>query len=174
MPQSLWLAISSLSAVVHLPLMGPYTAAKAGVEAFADALRLEVAHTGTKVGVAYFGFIDTDMVRDAYAHPASAATRKGSPGFMTRPIPVSAAGAAIERGVLRRARVTYAPRFVGPMLRLRGVLQPAVERGMLARPQDTIEAISAAQTAERQDGDAPTGTHVNSRYAKAPAPSRSS
>src|SRR4051794_6339402 len=84
------LLISSMSAVVHLPLMGPYTMAKAGVEAFGDALRMELAHTGTKVGVAYFGFIDTDMVREAFAHPAAALSRKGSPGFMTRPIPLSA------------------------------------------------------------------------------------
>src|SRR4051794_23891829 len=89
------LPVSSLSAVVHLPLMGPYTAAKAAVEAFADALRLEVAHTGTRVGVAYFGFIDTDMVRDAYAHSATVASRKSSPGFMTKPIPLARAGEAI-------------------------------------------------------------------------------
>jgi NAD(P)-dependent dehydrogenase (short-subunit alcohol dehydrogenase family) len=163
------LPISSLSAVVHLPLMGPYTAAKAGVEAFADALRLEVAHTGTRVGVAYFGFIDTDMVRDAFEHPASAATRKGSPSFLTRPIPLSEAGAAIERGVLSRARVTYAPRIAGPMLRLRGILQPLAERGILARPADNVAAIQAAQAAERQSTDAPTGTHVNARYARSAA-----
>jgi NAD(P)-dependent dehydrogenase (short-subunit alcohol dehydrogenase family) len=160
------LPISSASAIIHLGLMGPYTAAKAGVEAFADALRLEVAHTGTKVGVAYFGFIDTDMVRDAFAHPASSATRKGSPSFMTKPIPLARAGDAIEHAVLGRTRVTYAPRFVGPLLRLRGMLQPAVERGMLARPQDLTEAIREAQAAEARDGDAPTGTRVNARYAR--------
>src|SRR3954451_17346123 len=116
------LLISSMSAVVHLPLMGPYTMAKAGVEAFGDALRMELAHTGTKVGVAYFGFIDTDMVREAFAHPAAALSRKGSPGFMTRPIPLSAAGDAIERGVLGRRRITYAPRWSGALIKLRGLL----------------------------------------------------
>jgi NAD(P)-dependent dehydrogenase (short-subunit alcohol dehydrogenase family) len=160
------LPISSASAIIHLGLMGPYTAAKAGVEAFADALRLEVAPTGTKVGVAYFGFIDTDMVRDAFAHPASSATRKGSPSFMTMAIPLARAGDAIEHAVLGRTRVTYAPRFVGPLLRLRGMLQPAVERGMLARPQDLTAAIREAQAAEARDGDAPTGTRVNARYAR--------
>jgi len=160
------LPISSASAIVHLPLMGPYTAAKSGVEAFADALRMEVAHTGTKVGVAYFGFIDTDMVRDAFEHPASAASRKGSPRFMSKPIPLAKAGEAIERGVLGRTRVTYAPRFIGPLIALRGMLQPAVERGIRARPADSVAAIEAAQAAERRDGDAPTGTRVNARYAR--------
>jgi NAD(P)-dependent dehydrogenase (short-subunit alcohol dehydrogenase family) len=160
------LAVSSMSAVMHLPLMGPYTMAKAGVEAFADALRMEVAHTGTKVGVAYFSFIDTDMVRDTFAHPAAALSRKASPKFLTRPIPLARAGDAIERGVLGRLRTTYAPRWSGAVIALRGVAQPLIERGMLARPQDHVEAIQAAQAAESQAGDAPTGTHVDGRYAR--------
>jgi NAD(P)-dependent dehydrogenase (short-subunit alcohol dehydrogenase family) len=158
------LPISSMSAVVHLPLMGPYTMAKAGVEAFADALRMEVAHTGTKVGVAYFSFIDTDMVRDSFAHPASELSRKASPGFMTRPIPLSRAGDAIERAVLGRLRITYAPRWSGILIKLRGITQPLIEAGMHARPDDHVAAIKAAQAAESVDGDAPTGTHVDARY----------
>jgi NAD(P)-dependent dehydrogenase (short-subunit alcohol dehydrogenase family) len=160
------LAISSMSAVVHLPLMGPYTMAKAGVEAFADALRMEVAHTGTKVGVAYFSFIDTDMVRDSFAHPAATLTRKSSPKFMTTPIPLSEAGDAIDRAITGRLRITYAPRWSVILIRLRGIAQPLIERGMLARPKDTIAAIEAAQAAELADGDAPTGTHVDPRYAR--------
>ncbi|MDX6703837.1 MAG: hypothetical protein QOF26_4063 [Baekduia sp.] len=164
------LPVSSMSAVMHLPLMGPYTMAKAGVEAFADALRMEVAHTGTKVGVAYFSFIDTDMVRDSFAHPAAALSRKASPGFMTRPIPLSAAGDAIERGILGRQRTTYAPRWSGILIALRGVAQPLVERGMLAKPEDHIAAIKAAQAAEQSEGEAPTGTRVTARYRRADAP----
>jgi NAD(P)-dependent dehydrogenase (short-subunit alcohol dehydrogenase family) len=164
------LAISSMSAVVHLPLMGPYTMAKAGVEAFADALRMEVAHTGTKVGVAYFSFIDTDMVRDSFAHPAAALTRRSSPGFMTRPIPLSAAGDAIDRAIDGRLRIAYAPRWSWALIKLRGIAQPLIERGMLARPADNVAAIQAAQAAERAGADAPTGTHVDARYAKPDEP----
>jgi NAD(P)-dependent dehydrogenase (short-subunit alcohol dehydrogenase family) len=160
------LPVSSMSAVLHLPLMGPYTMAKAGVEAFADALRMEVAHTGTKVGVAYFSFIDTDMVRDSFAHPAAALTRKASPKFLTRPIPLAKAGDAIERGVLGRRRTTYAPRWSGAVIALRGVAQPLIERGMLAQPKDHVEAIKAAQAAEAQPDGAPVGTHVDARYAR--------
>jgi NAD(P)-dependent dehydrogenase (short-subunit alcohol dehydrogenase family) len=170
------LPVSSMSAVMHLPLMGPYTTAKAGVEAFADALRMEVAHTGTKVGLAYFSFVDTDMVRDSFAHPAAALSRKASPGFMTRPIPLSAAGDAIERAVLHRTRITYAPRWSGALIKLHGIVQPLVERGMLARPEDHAAAIEAAQAAERTGDDAPAGTRVDARYAglrQGAAPSRS-
>jgi NAD(P)-dependent dehydrogenase (short-subunit alcohol dehydrogenase family) len=164
------LIISSMSAVVHLPLMGPYTMAKAGVEAFADALRMEVAHTGTKVGVAYFSFIDTDMVRDSFAHPAAAASRKGQPSFISKPIPLSEAGDAIDRAVAGRLRITYAPRWSGVLIKLRGFIQPLLEAGQRARPDDTIAAIRAAQEAERAEGEAPTGTHVDAKYAKAEAP----
>ncbi len=84
------LNIASLAAIAHAPLMAPYTASKAGVEAFSDALRQEVAPTGTDVGVAYFGFIDTDLVRDSFDHPATTHMRKkaGDNAF-TRPIPLS-------------------------------------------------------------------------------------
>ncbi len=37
------LNISSLWALTHAPMMGPYTAAKAGVEALTDTLRMEMA-----------------------------------------------------------------------------------------------------------------------------------
>src|SRR5947199_9840270 len=40
------LNISSLSAIAHAPLMGPYTAAKSGVEALSDGLRMDLAGQG--------------------------------------------------------------------------------------------------------------------------------
>ena len=44
--------------------MAAYAASKAGVEQFANCLRLEVAHKGVKVGSVHPGWIDTDLVRD--------------------------------------------------------------------------------------------------------------
>ena len=38
-----------------------------GVEALSDCLRVEAAPLGVAVGVAYFLFLDTDMVRDGEA-----------------------------------------------------------------------------------------------------------
>ncbi len=65
------LNIASLSAIAHAPLMGAYTTAKSGVEALSDALRMETAPTGARVGCAYFGFIDTDLVRASFALPTT-------------------------------------------------------------------------------------------------------
>ena len=45
--------------------MSAYCAAKAGVEALSDCLRIEMLPLGVDVGVAYFLFLDTDMVNDS-------------------------------------------------------------------------------------------------------------
>jgi NAD(P)-dependent dehydrogenase (short-subunit alcohol dehydrogenase family) len=137
------LVVASLAAALHGGMMANYAMAKAGAEAFANSLRQELAPHGTAVGCAYFGFIDTDMVRDAYEHPATRRARRDAPEWITRPIPVSEAGAAIVRGVAgRRARV-WAPRWVGAALALRGVLMPLLERRQL-RDAGSAEALELA------------------------------
>ncbi len=122
------LNIASLAAVSHAPMMGPYATAKAGVEALSNCLRQELALTGARVGCAYFGFIDTDLVRAGFEEPSAQVMRKEMPSFLTKTAPLSKAVDAIEDGVDRRAARVWAPRFVGPMLALRGILQPFTER----------------------------------------------
>ena len=47
------LVVSSLAAFGAMPGLAAYNASKAGVEHFANALRLEVKHQGVDVGVAH-------------------------------------------------------------------------------------------------------------------------
>jgi NAD(P)-dependent dehydrogenase (short-subunit alcohol dehydrogenase family) len=138
------LNISSLSAVAHAPLMGPYTAAKAGVEALTDALRMESAPSGARIGCAYFGFIDTDLVKAAYAQPSAQLMNKRTPAFLRGPAPLSTAIDAIERGIGRRSARVWAPRWVGAAIALRGVLQPLTERGARRDPATLAEGIRLA------------------------------
>jgi NAD(P)-dependent dehydrogenase (short-subunit alcohol dehydrogenase family) len=148
------LNIASLAAVSHAPMMGPYTAAKSGVEALTDALRIETAASGARVGCAYFGFIDTDLVRASFAQPSAQAMTGRLPGFMRDPAPVSKAIDAIERGIERRADRLWAPRWIGAMLVLRGILQPLTERQMLREPERLragVEAAAAAHEVDAQD-----------------------
>jgi len=126
------LNIASLAAVTHSPGMGPYTAAKAGVEAMTDSLRMEMAPSGVGVGCAYFGFIDTDLVRAAFSQPSWEVVSSKLPKFIREPAPLSKAIDAIERGVERRSARVWAPRWVGPMIALRGLVQPLSERRALA------------------------------------------
>jgi NAD(P)-dependent dehydrogenase (short-subunit alcohol dehydrogenase family) len=150
------LNISSLAAVTHAPLMGPYTCAKAGVEALTDALRMEAAPSGATVGCAYFGFIDTDLVRASFAERSTGEMLAGMPAFMSRPAPLPRAIDAIERGIERRAHRIWYPRWVGPMIALRGVLQPLSERRLLREPERLREAIRTAEL-EGRDEDAVLG-----------------
>jgi NAD(P)-dependent dehydrogenase (short-subunit alcohol dehydrogenase family) len=146
------LNIASLSAVAHAPLMGPYTATKAGVEALSDTLRMETAPTGARVGCAYFGFIDTDMVRASYAQRSAEVLNRQSPGFLRNPAPLSSAVDAIERGIERRAARLWAPRWIGAAIALRGLVQPLAERRILSDQSQLSEALRLADPAS---GDLP-------------------
>ena len=156
------LLISSASALVHTPLMAAYTASKAGVEAFGDALRAEIAHTGTRVGVAYFSFLDTDMVRRSFERPSAQHGRERMSGF-GKVAPLSDGIDAIERGVGRRARHVYAPKEVGPLIWLRSIVQPLSEL-QVRRSKDFTETLRLAEaedseltTAQPTASSAPTG-----------------
>jgi NAD(P)-dependent dehydrogenase (short-subunit alcohol dehydrogenase family) len=110
------LCIASIAAAVHVPLLAPYNMAKAGVEALADSLRAELAGDGVDVGCAYFGLIDTDMVRGAFAESSTQRLRTQVPAAFTRPLPVAAAAHGLERGIERRARRIVVPRSAIPIL----------------------------------------------------------
>lgn len=121
------LIVASASALVHTPMMAAYTASKAGAEAFGDALRVEVAHTRTKVGVAYFSFIETDMVKRGFDRPSAKLGQEKLAGPFARWAPISAVGDAIVEGVTARARHVLVPRSLRPVLYLRSVIQPLIE-----------------------------------------------
>ncbi len=77
------LNVASLAAASHAPLMGAYAASKAGVEALTNALRQELRPDGARVGCAYFGFIDTDLVRGS--HGPRLVADHGAPAAGLRP-----------------------------------------------------------------------------------------
>jgi NAD(P)-dependent dehydrogenase (short-subunit alcohol dehydrogenase family)/alkylhydroperoxidase family enzyme len=118
------LAISSLAAAIHPPLLGAYSAAKAGVEALADSMRGELALSGARVGVAYFAELDTDMTRRGFGTEAA---KLLDVQRFRRVAPLSAGVDAIERGVRRRSRRVFAPGWVGPLLPIRMVAQRVVD-----------------------------------------------
>jgi NAD(P)-dependent dehydrogenase (short-subunit alcohol dehydrogenase family) len=122
------LIVASVAAISQLPGFGAYAASKAGIEALGNSLRIEMRPLGVDVGVAYFAWIDTELVRGGDENPAFAHMRGSMRGPMARTHPASAAGEAIARGVERRARHVVAPRWVRALLPLRGLAQRMVER----------------------------------------------
>jgi NAD(P)-dependent dehydrogenase (short-subunit alcohol dehydrogenase family) len=123
------LAVASLAAAVHVPLLGAYSASKAATEALGNTLRIEVAGTGAKVGVAYFGELDTDMTTRGFSTEAAGVLQENAPGVVGRVAPLEKGINAIERGIRKRSRRVYAPGWVGPVLPIRMVAQRAVDLG---------------------------------------------
>jgi NAD(P)-dependent dehydrogenase (short-subunit alcohol dehydrogenase family) len=142
------LPVASLAAVAHAPLMSAYCATKAGVEAFANATRIEVKPLGVDVGVAYFSWIDTDMVRGGDEHPSFQHMRSTLKPPFSRTYPVDRAAQAVVRGVEKRARIVAAPGWLRPLLPLRGLIQPIVERQSLPHIPE-VERIWDAEVAEQ-------------------------
>jgi NAD(P)-dependent dehydrogenase (short-subunit alcohol dehydrogenase family) len=138
------LAISSLAAITHAPGMANYAAAKAGVEAFCNSLRAEVAHLGVKVGVAHPTWIRTDLAESADAHPVFGQLRAGMPGVLGKTYPLGVALDCLEAGILRRSRTIHVPRWVGGLKLIRAFLPPIIELGSRGR-------IAAADEAALQD-----------------------
>lgn len=135
------LAVASLAAAVQLPLLGAYSASKAAVEALGNTLRVELAPTGARVGVAYFAELDTEMTSRGFGTRAAEVLTGG--GTVSGLAPLGAAVDALERGIARRAKRVVAPRWVAPLLPLRMMIQPVVERRGRAR---LAEALDIART----------------------------
>jgi NAD(P)-dependent dehydrogenase (short-subunit alcohol dehydrogenase family) len=122
------LVIASLAAAIHGPGMAAYSASKAGAEAFANSLRTEVRHLGVDVGVGYFHFIDTDMVRSGDEHPALGRFRKEAGWPVSRTYPLSQAGQAIADGIEKRKRWVVVPGWARALLVLRTAVAPLIEK----------------------------------------------
>lgn len=121
------LTVASMAALTHGPLMGAYAASKAAVEALTDSLRIELRAEGVGVGCAYFGAIDTDLVKGGKMHPALSKVEAMVPDFIRKPAPLSDAVDVIEKGIQRRSARMWAPRWLGAFLLLRGAAQPILE-----------------------------------------------
>jgi NAD(P)-dependent dehydrogenase (short-subunit alcohol dehydrogenase family) len=137
------LAVSSLAAAVHLPLLGAYSASKAAVEALGDTARLELGPTGARAGVAYFAELATDMTTRGFGTKAAAAFFGGHQTLSpVTPLPVAID--ALERGIRRRSARVWAPRWAWPVLMARMPAQRAI--ALRARGPRLREALAIART----------------------------
>jgi NAD(P)-dependent dehydrogenase (short-subunit alcohol dehydrogenase family) len=109
----------------------PYAIAKAGVEQLGRALRVELARHGAGATVAYFGFIETEMVHRAIDEdPLGDRLVDSQPAFLMKRLPPSAAGKAIADAIERRAARVVRPRRWAALSVLRGILNPLLDRAM--------------------------------------------
>jgi NAD(P)-dependent dehydrogenase (short-subunit alcohol dehydrogenase family) len=164
------LQVASLAALTPAPMMTAYSASKSGVEAFAHALRAEVAHHGVRVGVAYLSWTDTDMVRGADENAALKEIRAGLPFPLGRTNPTAPAVDALIHGISKRAPRVYGQRWLQPMQIVRGAVPPVVAR-FAARTMPEIELRWLATGAGIHPLGAGGAADTKARTASAPATS---
>lgn len=154
---------ASMASFAHPPGLSAYTASKAGVEAFADALRTEVAHQGVSVSSLHPSWIDTDMVREADAENAAFQRLRSSlrPPF-SKTYPVDDIVGPIADGFAQRRPRLFLPGIVqiayrirnsvntGPMLR--DQLKAAPDMRRLFLEQTEREGVRGASMSRRWNG----------------------
>lgn len=108
----------------------PYAVAKAGVEQLGRALRVELAPHGASASVAYFGWVDTQLVQDAFAQEDLHRVRELSPEWLLKRITPDEAAAGLIRGIEERAPRIFVPKWWRYVSALRGLVNPLLDRRM--------------------------------------------
>lgn len=153
------LIVSSLAAYAAAPGLAPYNAAKAAVEHFANALRLEVAHHGVDVGSAHMSWIDTPLVRDSKKDLSTFNEMLGNlPGPLGKTTSVEACGEAFIKGIESRKRQINCPGWVGLIRWLRPLLASRVGEGqtlkyvpdLLPRMDAEVAALGRSMSARTE------------------------
>ncbi len=147
------LLVSSASAILPAAGLAAYSASKAGVEGLGRALRGELLPHGVRVGVAYYLFLDTPMVRDGEKMATFNGMRGTMPNPISRTYPLEPAIDATVRGIERRARRIAHPRFLHGVLAARGLLDSALGDRLQARGIASMET-AFAEEAQRIGPDA--------------------
>ncbi|WP_422747334.1 SDR family oxidoreductase [Mycobacterium sp. WMMD1722] len=155
------LVVSSLAAFAAAPGMAPYDASKAGVEHFANALRLEVAHHGVTVGVAHMSWIDTPLVRDTKADlPSFRRMLDTLPGPLSKTTSVQECGEVFVKGIERRRERIYCPGWVGLIRWFKPVLTTRLGQASVLRNAPAIlPQMDAEVTALKRSLGARTAGH---------------
>ncbi|HEX9966564.1 MAG TPA: short-chain dehydrogenase/reductase [Solirubrobacterales bacterium] len=128
----------------------PYAVAKAGVEALGRALRAELTPLGASAGVAYYGWVDTKLVQDAFA-ANEGRMEQNLPNFLRKRITPEEAGAAVVRGIEERAPRIFAPRWWRIVSALRGIVNPLLDR-RFERDRRMVETVREIEAEADEQG----------------------
>lgn len=118
---------SSVYAFVNGVLNSPYAVAKSGVESLGRSLRAELMPLGASASVAYFGWVDTKLVQNAFENNGDR-MQQNLPEFLRKRIGPDEAGAAVVRGIEERAPRIFAPKWWRYVSALRGIINPLLDR----------------------------------------------
>jgi NAD(P)-dependent dehydrogenase (short-subunit alcohol dehydrogenase family) len=127
--------VSSIYAFTNGMLQSPYAMAKAGVEQLGRALRVELAPHGASATVAYFGFVDTMLLDQAFEDPITQKLERSIPLPLRKKIPPAAAAAGIVDAIEKRADHVLLPRRWEVPRWLRGPTGPASDAILRKHPR---------------------------------------
>lgn len=134
-----FLLIASIYAFFNGTYATSYASAKAGVEQLGRALKVELADEGVHTAVAYFGFIDTEMVRSTFDREERGVELISRVPFpLNRRLSAATAGGLLADAIEQRKARVIAPWGWLPLFYLRGITGPlmdnflARDRGMRA------------------------------------------
>ncbi|KRF29448.1 short-chain dehydrogenase [Nocardioides sp. Soil805] len=145
------LVVSSLAALAATPGMAAYDASKAGVEHFANALRMEVAHLGVDVGSAHMSWIDTPLLREAREDMSSFDEMLAAlPAPLRAVTSAEDCAKAFVEGIEARKRQVFVPGWLSSLSRLRMILNSRLGDRMSAR--DRARLIARTDTDVRRLG----------------------
>jgi NAD(P)-dependent dehydrogenase (short-subunit alcohol dehydrogenase family) len=147
------LLIASAAAFLPSGGLGAYSAAKAGVEALGRSLRIELAHHGVTVGVAYYWFLDTPMVDAGNRSPVFNSAKRRMPSRLAKPLPLEPAVRRTVDSIERRSRSIVHPQALRPLMLMRGLLDSALIGREVGRSMPEVEAAFERE-AERVGPDA--------------------
>jgi NAD(P)-dependent dehydrogenase (short-subunit alcohol dehydrogenase family) len=143
--QGQMVVVSSVYAFANGMGNTPYAVAKAGVEALGRSLRVELAPHGASASVAYFGWVDTRLVQDAFDQEDGGRIRELSPDFLLKRITPDEAGAGLVRGIEQQAPRIFVPKWWRYVSAFRGLINPLLDRRMEsdAKTQALIRDLDA-------------------------------
>ncbi len=122
--------VASTAGRIGRPGAGAYSASKAALAVWSDALRAEEHAQGVHVGLVMPGFIPTE------GFPQRELAEKRRTRWMLG-TPEAAADAIAETGLDRRAE-RYVPRFYGTLAALRTVAPPLLRRALQSKRADVL------------------------------------
>lgn len=125
--------VASMAARVWTPMLGHYSATKAGVAAFNETLRVELRRDGIGITTVYFGTIDTPLLAGGLRDEAVSERMRRRVEHARRVglsplVPVDAAGEAIAAGIERGRRTVVVPGRARLPFHAPGPFQRLIER----------------------------------------------
>jgi NAD(P)-dependent dehydrogenase (short-subunit alcohol dehydrogenase family) len=121
--------IGSIYSFANGLLASPYAVTKAAVESLGRSLRAELAPFGASAMVAYFGWVETDLVRGPLDEQRGGQKLQETlPSFLFKRITPDVAAAALVRGVEQRTPRVFAPTWWRYVSALRGLVNPLMDR----------------------------------------------